>query len=69
MLQLKLVEETPSLAQIGLNLYCPEEPFPGFGDLTLTPEQPDTCKKKKMHLKTERSPENFNAFIYCKLSR
>lgn len=53
MLQLKLVEESPSIPQIWLNLYGPEEPLSRLGDLTLTPEQPDIC----------RTSQNVKSFI------
>lgn len=41
MLQFKLVEESPSISQVRLNLHSSEEPLSGFGDLTLTPKQPE----------------------------
>lgn len=40
MLQLKLVEESPSVSQVRFNLHRPQEPLSGFGDFALTPEQP-----------------------------
>lgn len=40
-LQLKLVEEGPSISQVWFNLHCPQEPLSGFGDFALTPEQPN----------------------------
>lgn len=44
-LQLKLVEEAPGIAQVWFNLHRPQEPLSGFGDFALTPEQPKAeCK-------------------------
>lgn len=39
-LQLKLVEEGPSVSQVRFNLHRPQEPLSGFGDFALTPKQP-----------------------------
>lgn len=38
MLQLKFVEEGPSVSQVWFNLHRPQEPLSGFGDFALTPE-------------------------------
>lgn len=48
MLQLKLVEEGPGIAQIRLNLHCPEEPLSGFGDLTLAPKQSEMYARDEL---------------------
>lgn len=37
-LQLKLIEESPSISQVWLNLHCSKEPLSGFGNFPLTPE-------------------------------
>lgn len=40
MLELKLVEESPGIPQVRVDLHCSVEPFSGLGYFTLTPEQP-----------------------------
>lgn len=61
MLHLKLVEESPSISEVWLNLNCPEEPLSGFGDLTLTPKQPAMCTqtfyKRKIKKKSSKKTE------------
>lgn len=53
-LQLKLVEEGPSISQVWFNLHCPQEPLSGFGDFTLTPEQP-YGKRQEISINSSRS--------------
>lgn len=55
MLQLKLVEESPSISQVWVNLYCPEEPLSGFGDFALTPEQPKCVDRVALEVNTNSS--------------
>lgn len=47
-LQLKLVEEGPSLSQVRFNLHRPQEPLSGFSDFALTPEQPKQVPRFKI---------------------
>ena len=63
MLQLKLVEESPSISQVRLDLHCPQEPLSGFGDLTLTPKQPKMVAKECIQFNTNSSimPKNAQA--------
>lgn len=53
-LQLKLVEEGPSISQVRFNLHRPQEPLSGFGDFALTPEQPkcecQNLKSAEIHI-------------------
>ena len=60
MLHFKLVEQSPSISQIWLDLYCPQEPLSGFGDFALTPEQP-----KRLHLKLMGVGKNISSSMHC----
>lgn len=61
MLELKLVEESPGIPQVRVDLHCSVEPFPGLGYFTLAPEEPGEKSERELtNSLFQRNPKHSN---------